>query len=40
MVEVFSEVRRVLRLDGTCWINLGDSYAVGFNVSSRSAHRN
>ncbi len=27
MVQVFREVRRVLRPDGTCWINLGDSYA-------------
>ncbi len=27
MVEVFREVRRVLRADGTCWVNLGDSYA-------------
>jgi DNA modification methylase len=27
MVEVFREIRRVLRRDGTCWINLGDSYA-------------
>ncbi len=27
MVEVFREVRRVLRKDGTCWINLGDAYA-------------
>jgi DNA modification methylase len=26
MVEVFREVRRVLRSDGTCWINIGDSY--------------
>ncbi len=26
MVEVFREVRRVLRPDGVCWINLGDSY--------------
>jgi DNA modification methylase len=26
MVEVFREVRRVLRKDGTCWLNLGDSY--------------
>lgn len=26
MVEVFSEVRRVLRSDGVCFINLGDSY--------------
>lgn len=27
MVEVFREVRRVLREDGTLWLNLGDSYA-------------
>lgn len=26
MVEVFREVRRVLRPDGTLWLNLGDSY--------------
>ena len=28
MVEVFREVRRVLREDGTCWVNLGDSYCA------------
>jgi DNA modification methylase len=28
MVQVFREVKRVLRDDGTCWINLGDSYAT------------
>jgi DNA modification methylase len=27
MVEVFREVKRVLRDDGTLWLNLGDSYA-------------
>jgi DNA modification methylase len=27
MVEIFREVRRVLRNDGTLWLNLGDSYA-------------
>jgi DNA modification methylase len=27
MVEVFREVRRVLRPDGILWLNLGDSYA-------------
>jgi DNA modification methylase len=27
MVEIFAEVRRVLRKDGTLWLNLGDSYA-------------
>lgn len=29
MVGIFSEVRRVLRDDGTLWLNLGDSYATG-----------
>lgn len=29
LVDVFREVRRVLRRDGTLWLNLGDSYAAG-----------
>jgi len=29
MVAVFREVRRVLREDGTLWLNIGDSYATG-----------
>jgi hypothetical protein len=29
MVAVFAEVRRVLRSDGTCWLNIGDSYTSG-----------
>lgn len=34
MVAVFREVRRVLRADGTLWLNLGDSYAAnrGYRV--------
>lgn len=27
LVAVFREVRRVLKYDGVCWLNLGDSYA-------------
>lgn len=27
LVELFREVRRVLRTDGTLWVNIGDSYA-------------
>lgn len=33
LVEVFHQVRRVLRNDGTLWINLGDSYATKPNGS-------
>lgn len=29
LTEVFSEVLRVLKSDGTLWLNLGDSYATG-----------
>ena len=29
LVEIFREVRRVLKDDGTVWLNLGDSYAAG-----------
>jgi DNA modification methylase len=32
LVAVFREVRRVLRKDGTCWLNLGDSYG-GSNMT-------
>ena len=31
LVAVFREVKRVLRYDGTLWLNLGDSYAGGGN---------
>lgn len=36
MTKVFREVRRVLRGDGTCWMNLGDSYAGSWG---NSGHR-
>jgi DNA modification methylase len=29
LVEIFRELRRVLRDDGTFWLNIGDSYASG-----------
>lgn len=42
MVQVFDEVRRVLRDDGVCWLNLGDSYANddkwGGTTSGKHAH--
>lgn len=36
LVEVFRDVRRVLRDDGTCWLNLGDSYAQNGTAGLRS----
>ncbi len=41
MVAVFREVRRVLRKDGTCWVNLGDSYGgSGPNSNANFNERN
>jgi DNA modification methylase len=39
LVEVFREVKRVLRDDGTVWLNLGDSYArTGGDSSKKGRH--
>lgn len=35
LVEVFREVRRVLRKDGTAWVNMGDSYAGSWGAQGR-----
>ena len=35
IVEVFREVWRVLKPDGTVWINLGDSYATNEIIDCR-----
>jgi len=37
MVEIFREVRRVLRDDGTLWLNLGDSYAASSNTGGTNS---
>lgn len=42
LVEIFREVRRVLRNDGTLWLNLGDSYwnTNGFARADKNWQRN
>lgn len=35
LVAIFREARRVLRADGTLWLNLGDSYAGSWGVEGR-----
>ena len=37
LVAVFREVRRVLKDDGTLWLNLGDTYSSGGRVTFRDA---
>jgi len=39
LVSVFREVRRVLRDDGTCWINLGDSFAGSGKGPAGNIHK-
>ena len=39
MVAVFGEVRRVLRDDGTLWLNLGDSYASNTKSDERTSEQ-
>ena len=39
LVTVFREVRRVLRSDGTLWLNYGDSYAGSWGAQSRDNPR-
>lgn len=41
MVRLFREIRRVLRQDGTVWLNLGDSYSADgkFGGQSGGLHR-
>ena len=29
LCDIFDEVKRVMRKDGTCWVNLGDTYNAG-----------
>ena len=36
MVEVFRQVRRVLKDDGTLWLNLGDTYAGGASAGNKA----
>jgi len=37
LVSVFEEVRRVLKPEGTLWLNLGDSYAGGGGASGHTS---
>jgi DNA modification methylase len=40
LVEVFTEVKRVLKPEGTLWLNLGDSYWGGKGMNGNSKARN
>ena len=38
MTEIFGEVRRVLKRDGTLWLNMGDSYTNGGRGGNSEIH--
>jgi len=40
MVDVFREVKRVLRTDGTLWLNLGDTYSQDTKWGGKSGQKN
>ena len=40
LVQVFHEVRRILKPDGTLWLNIGDSYATSSGPQAPRNTRN
>jgi DNA modification methylase len=40
LAKVFSQVRRVLKDDGTLWLNIGDSYTSGGRTSRAPDKKN
>jgi DNA modification methylase len=40
LISVFAEVRRVLRPDGTLWVNLGDTYANDTKWGGKTGNKN
>ena len=39
LCAVFDEIRRVLKSSGTCWVNLGDTYAGSWGAASHSRNK-
>ena len=40
LCDIFDEVKRVLRDDGTCWVNIGDTYNAGGNYRGKELDDN
>lgn len=39
LLAIFDDIRRVLKPTGTCWVNLGDCYRGGWNLSASGKFR-
>lgn len=40
LADIFEEAKRVLRYDGTCWVNIGDTYNAGGNYRGKEIDKN
>ena len=38
LCDIFDEVKRVLKREGTCWVNIGDTYASGGGASRHKGY--
>jgi site-specific DNA-methyltransferase (adenine-specific) len=36
LCDIFNEIKRVLKKDGTCWVNIGDTYGTGSGAGERN----
>jgi DNA modification methylase len=39
LCDIFDEVKRVIRKDGTCWVNIGDSYSTSHETGATDAQK-
>ena len=39
LCKIFDEVKRVLKKEGTCWVNIGDTYASGGGASRHKGYK-
>ena len=40
LCDIFDEVKRVLKKEGTCWVNIGDTYNAGGNYRGKELDDN
>src|SRR3990167_1356453 len=38
LIQIFDEIKRVLKKEGTCWVNIGDTYASGGGASRHKGY--
>ena len=38
LLDIFDEIKRVLKKEGTCWVNFGDTYANNGGVKATNKY--